>query len=59
MREQKCLMERQVELLERTKRMLIRRRTGFEKKMERLREERKAVWKQANAVIAELLKSRQ
>ncbi|OQR98394.1 hypothetical protein THRCLA_06726 [Thraustotheca clavata] len=52
-KEQKCLMERQVELLERTKRMLTRRRIGYEKKMEQIRITRQQLWLLANNVVGE------
>ncbi|EQC31385.1 hypothetical protein SDRG_10986 [Saprolegnia diclina VS20] len=53
MKEQKCLMERQVELLERTKRMLMRRRVGYEKKMEQVRANRRELWALANDAVGE------
>ncbi|KDO33428.1 hypothetical protein SPRG_02235 [Saprolegnia parasitica CBS 223.65] len=53
MKEQKCLMERQVELLERTKRMLVRRRVGYEKKMVQVRASRRELWALANDAVGE------
>ncbi|OQR96938.1 hypothetical protein ACHHYP_12954 [Achlya hypogyna] len=53
MKEQKCLMERQVELLERTKRMLTRRRVGYEKKMQQVRQARQQLWSLANDAVGE------